>query len=102
MTVKQHFKTSSVLPELIDPKDVNKIMNLGEYSENSMLLTLIIPFCFMVFMSVSMDSVWSMYLMLQIVTNITHLKLNIPGNVRYVLFILQKISYFKITEEQNF
>ena len=56
----------------------------------------------MIFMSVSMDSVWSMYLMMQIASNIIHLDLNIPGNVGYLLFVFEKISYFKITEEENF
>ena len=62
-------------------------MKLGDYTKNSMILTLIIPFAFMVFMSVSMDSVWSMYLMMQLVSNLTELILNLPGNVGYLMFI---------------
>ena len=62
-------------------------MKLGDYTKNSMILTLIIPFAFMVFMSVSIDSVWSMNLMMQLVSNFTELILNLPGNVGYLMFI---------------
>ena len=50
-------------------------MSLGESSKNSMILTLVVPFLFMVFMSMSMDRVWSFYLMLQIISNLMNLKL---------------------------
>ena len=43
---------------------------MGSSASSSMLLTLIIPFCFMLFMSASMDRVWSFYNMLQLSTNI--------------------------------
>lgn len=67
-----------------------------------MLITLIVPFGFMVFMSVSMNRVWSLYLMLQIISNITNYpSLLIPANSQYIIFILQNISYFKILQEQN-
>ena len=58
---------------MIEKEDVNKIMTLGDYTKNSMVFTLFIPFGFMIFMSVSMDSVWSMYLMMQIVSNLMHI-----------------------------
>ena len=74
-------------------------MSLGESSKNSMILTLVVPFLFMVFMSVSMDRVWSLYLMLQIISNLMNLKLQRPGNAEYIMFVSEKISYFKVTEE---
>ena len=77
------------------------MMKMGDYASNSMLFTLIIPFAFMLFMSVSMNSVWSMYLMMQIVSNLMHIFINRPGNAEYLLFIGENISYFKITEEKN-
>ena len=63
--VKMNFTTSQYLPALAkDEEDSKAILNMGQNTKNSMLLTLIIPFCFMLFMSVSMDRVWSLYLML--------------------------------------
>ena len=47
------------------------------------------------------NHVWSMYLMMQIVSNLMHIFINRPGNAEYLLFIGEKISYFKITEEKN-
>jgi hypothetical protein len=40
------------------------IANVGSTVENSMILSLLVPFVFMLFMSVSMEKVWSFYLML--------------------------------------
>ena len=76
-------------------------MKIGGYTENSMLITLIIPCAFMVFMSASMDSVWSMYLMIQILSNLMNFNIKIPGNAMFVVFSGEKISTFKITEESN-
>ena len=99
MTVKENFTTTVYLPPMIDPKDSDSLMKLGDYTKNSMVLTLIVPFVFMIFMSVSMESVWSLYLMMQIVSNVMHLIINRPGNAEYVMFVGQKISHFKVTEE---
>ena len=67
-----------------------------------MMFTLIVPFCFMVFMSMSMNRVWSLYLMLQVMSNINNFtQMMIPANAQYVVFIFQKISYFKIMQEAN-
>ena len=99
ITVKQNFTTSLYLPTMIDTADTDSIMKLGDYTKNSMLLTLVIPFGFMLFMSMSMDSVWAMYLMMQIVSNQQNIIINRPGNTEYLLFIGSQISYFKVTEE---
>ena len=71
---------------MIDSADTNSIMKLGNYTKNSMLLSLIIPFAFMVFMSASMDSVWSMYLMVQILSNLMNMSIKIPGNAMFIIF----------------
>ena len=64
VTAKMNYTTTVYLPTMTSVEDAGKIMNLGENTKNSMLLTLFVPFGFMLFMSVSMDRVWSMYLML--------------------------------------
>mmetsp|Transcript_2427 Transcript_2427/g.3710 ORF Transcript_2427/g.3710 Transcript_2427/m.3710 type:complete len:159 (-) Transcript_2427:1666-2142(-) len=45
-------------------EDFEEITSMGSSTQSSMLLTLIIPFAFMVFMSVSMNRVWGLYNML--------------------------------------
>ena len=77
------------------------LLSLGENTKNSMLLTLIIPFGFMLFMSVSMNRVWSLYLMLQITCNLMNLKLSRPSNAEYIMYISENISSFKMAEEEN-
>jgi len=54
----------------------------------------------MVFMSVSMGRVWSLYLMLQVTSNINNLeRLLIPANAQYVLIIMQNVSNFNILKD---
>ena len=84
--MRENFTDSSDLPSMIDSADTNSIMKLGNYTKNSMLLSLIIPFAFMVFMSASMDSVWSMYLMVQILSNLMNMSIKIPGNAMFIIF----------------
>ena len=74
---------------MVNGDEVNQLMSLGESSKNSMILTLVIPFIFMVFMSVSMNRVWSLYLMLQIISNLMNIKLQRPGNAEYIMFIAE-------------
>jgi hypothetical protein len=42
------------------------IKSLGGSAANGMILTLIIPICFMFCMTISMDRVWSLYNTLQV------------------------------------
>ena len=102
INVKMNFTTSRVLPSLAKSEsEAYALLSLGENTKNSMLLTLIIPFGFMLFMSVSMNRVWSLYLMLQLTCNLMNLKLNRPSNAEYIMFISENISSFKIAEEAN-
>ena len=87
---------------MIETSDVKKMVKIGEYSKSSMLFTLIIPLAFLIFLSASMDSVWSLYLMLQIVCNMTNMIINRPGNADFMIFVGENISSFKITEDKHF
>ena len=64
ITTKMNFTTIAWLPPMVDKDEATELMNIVDSSKNSILITLIIPFAFMVFMSVSMNRVWSLYLML--------------------------------------
>jgi len=62
-------------------EDFEMLSQIGGSAESSMIFTLIVPFGFMLFMSVSMGRVWSLYLMLQVTSNINNLHpLLIPAN----------------------
>ena len=53
-----------VPPQMASEGDYQQIQTMGGAAQNSMLLTLVIPFLFMIFMSASMSRVWSFYNML--------------------------------------
>jgi hypothetical protein len=75
---------------------------LGTGASSSMLVTLIIPFCFMVFMSASMNRVWAMYNMMQILSNfLNYLTLSIPANADFILNVVKNISFFSMLSEEN-
>ena len=64
-----------------------------------MLVTLIAPLFFQVFMSIGMNRVWSLYLMLQIASNISFVdSIMIPGSVNLILETIYNMSNFKIFE----
>ena len=99
VTIKEGFKLSHGLPSMIESSDRLKLFNLGKLSQNSLLLTLVIPFCFLIFVQVSMDSVWTMYLTLQILCNLLNIMIKRPGNAELILFVGSNISNFKINED---
>ena len=47
--------------QLGSQEEFKSIVSLGNSAFNGLLISLIIPFCFMIFMSVSMNKVWSLY-----------------------------------------
>ena len=77
--------------------EFKSIQSLGEGAQNSMIFTLIVPFCFMVFMSVSMNRVWALYNLLQLISNLNnYMILSIPGNAFFIIVIVSNISQFSI------
>lgn len=67
-----------------------------------MIFTLIVPVGFMLFMTMSMNRVWSLYLMLQVTSSLLLFdSLLIPANAGYILYILSNIANFKILNEPN-
>jgi hypothetical protein len=56
----------------------------------------------MLFMSMSMEKVWSFYLMLQVISNlINYDTLVIPANAQYVMLMCKNISNFNLMKEEN-
>lgn len=66
---------------------------------DSLLFTFFVPLGFMIFMSVSMNRVWGLYLMLQIVSHITQYDaLILPASAENVAKALYYVSYFKMAQ----
>ena len=65
VTIKMNYTDSANMPSLAkSDEEAAMIMNIGSSTKDSMMLTLVIPFIFMIFMTLSMNRVWSLYLML--------------------------------------
>jgi hypothetical protein len=62
-TIPENYTISSIeLPAQVkSSEDLVKIETIESSAQTSMVFTLIIPFAFMIFMSVAMERVWSLY-----------------------------------------
>lgn len=58
--------------QMASEEDYEIVSGLGSGAENGMIFTLVVPFLFMIFMSVSMNRVWALYNMLQLLINISN------------------------------
>jgi len=104
MTIDQNYTLDNYTfpSQAASQADYEMMAKIGGSAESSMIFTLIVPFCFMLFMSMSMGRVWSLYLMLQVTSNINNFSvLLIPANTQYILFILANVSNFSVLKEAN-
>jgi hypothetical protein len=46
------------------PGEIETIIETTQSGQDMLIYTLVVPLCFMLFMSVGMEKVWSLYLML--------------------------------------
>ena len=82
--------------------DQASISAVGDLASSSMIYTLVVPFCFMIFMRASMGRVWSFYNMLQLASNIKNYStLYVPSNALFILNVLENTTFFKITSQEN-
>ena len=85
------------IASLADQKQIQVVLDLAS---SSMIYTLLVPFCFMVFMKASMNRVWSFYNMLQLASNIKNYStLYIPSNAHFILELVENTTFFKITSQ---
>ena len=92
----------SVLNQARTKEDYVQIKSLTTGSSNSVIASLIIPFAFMVFLSISMNRAWSLYLMLQVVSNINRFEiLIIPATAKPIILMMEWITNFKIMENET-
>ena len=65
-----------------------------------MLFTFVVPFVFMVFMSMSMNRVWAFYNMMQLLVNLLeYSRVTLPANLEFVLEILYGMANFSILDQ---
>jgi hypothetical protein len=101
MVADLYSLTTDVPAQMASEADFIQIQSMGSSSSNALLLTLIVPFCFMIFMSFSMNKVWVLYNMMQLIINIKNYKaLMIPANLMLMLEIVTNIVTFSIFENR--
>ena len=75
---------------------------LGNSAAGGLLVSFIIPFLFMLFARVSMDRVWALYYMLQMMTNLSnYMSLLTPSNSFYILTIIKNVVCFRLMRNET-
>lgn len=75
---------------------------LGNSAAGGLLVSFIIPFLFMLFARVSMDRVWALYYMLQMMTNLSnYIKLLTPSNSYYILIMIKNVVCFRLMKNET-
>ncbi|MFM1932434.1 MAG: hypothetical protein RL226_1737 [Bacteroidota bacterium] len=83
-------------------EDYQALKSTGTSVQTAMFITLIIPFVFLIFMSVSMTRVWALYNMSQLLINLDdYRKIALPGNLSFVLQVIKGMVYFKILDQPS-
>ena len=86
-----------VPPQAKSEEDFIQIQAMGSSASGSMIFTLIVPFCFMLFMSFSMNRVWALYNMLQLLSNFNnYLTMTIPANAYFIVNVMMNVTFFSI------
>lgn len=83
-------------------EDRDQINQITDAMSTTSLITFIIPFAFMIFMSCSMNRAWSFYLSLQIITNIENMKmLTIPASAQTFIKVMSEMANFKLMQNYH-
>ena len=87
--------TAKIIPPLVDNDDYSTwTTNLVTAL---MLLSLVLPMLFMLCMSVGMGRTWSLFFMVQLLSNYDNFgKVKFPANVQYFMRVLYDISNFNL------
>jgi hypothetical protein len=59
-----NFTMSHLVPAMGNASDMKSVVDATKKAEMLLLISQLVPFAFMLFMSFSMDKVWGLYLML--------------------------------------
>ena len=93
--VQDNVLTITIDPQLKSEQEYNKLQSLAQTNSNSIFIFLIIGVCFQLFMSVSMELIWTVLSMLQLVCHIRYLGIQTPSPVLVLLNTVEKICNFR-------
>jgi hypothetical protein len=75
---------------------------LGNSAAGGLFVSFVIPFLFMLFARVSMDRVWALYYMLQMMTNLSNfIILLTPSNSLYILIVIKNVVCFRLMKNES-
>lgn len=75
---------------------------LGNSAAGGLFVSFVIPFLFMLFARVSMDRVWALYYMLQMMTNLSnYIVLLTPSNSLYILIVIKNVVCFRLMRNES-
>ena len=81
--------------QVASEEEYQQMQSLASTSMSTMLVSFAIPFGFMMLMKFSLNKIWSLYNMLQLLVNVkNYVPLVLPGNLRMVLDIIENTVYF--------
>lgn len=89
------IKGIPISQQFVSVQELLKVESQSQTSGGSLLVTFLIPFLFMLFKSMGMAPVWSLYNFMQLLSNFTLLpRLLLPSNARFMLEVLYGVSFF--------
>ena len=81
--------------QMASEEEYQQMLSLVSDSMTTMLVTFAIPFAFMMLMKFSLNKIWSLYNMLQLLVNVkNYVPLVVPGNLSMVLDLIENTVYF--------
>ena len=90
-----HIDKVTVPAQIPTLEELDLVNSISSSAQNGLLFTFLIPFLFMLFARVSMHRVWSLYYMLQVMSNlINYLPLLIPANALTVVQTIKNVTCF--------
>lgn len=93
---ENYTMTAKVIPPLLDNDNYSNWSSI--LVQFLLLLSLFFPMMLMFCMNLGMGRVWSLYFMLQLVSNFENFReIKFPANVSYFIGLMDEISNFKIS-----
>jgi hypothetical protein len=97
LQLQKHYvlEKITVPTQVASEEEYQQMQSLVSNSMSTMLVTFAIPFGFMMLMKFSLNKIWSLYNMLQLLVNVkNYVPLVVPGNLGMVLDLMENTVYF--------
>ena len=97
---ENYTMTAKVIPPLLDNDDYSSWSS--HLVQGLLLLSLFLPMMFMCCMNLGMGRVWSLYFMLQLVSNFDNFsEVKFPANVQFFISLMDDVSNFRISASEG-